>query len=171
MEKSNRNYYSSKKWSIVLAAFIFCLFFIISCNNKNYIYEESEEIIEGKWLYKDTLNYTFQITDTTKIYNIYLELAHSTDYTYQNLYLKLHTQFPTGKRIEQQVSFELADKYGQWYGDCGNSSCSLLVPSQKGAYFNTLGKHTITIEQFMRKDPIEGIKKISVRIEDTGVSR
>lgn len=160
-----------KYWIIATSLGIFCLLFMISCSDKNYIYEESKEIVEGKWLYKDSLNYAFQITDTTKIYNIYLALDHSTDYPYQNLYLKMHTQFPSGKRITQQVSFELADKYGQWYGDCGSNDCNLLVPSQKGAYFNAIGQHRITVEQFMRKNPIEGIRGLSVRIEDTGNSR
>ena len=160
-----------KKWIIATSLGFFCMGIIISCSHKNYIYEESKEITAEKWFYKDTLNYSFQIVDTTKIYNIYLELVHNTDYAYQNLYLKMHTQFPSGKRITQQVSFELADKFGQWYGDCGSGSCSLLVPSQKGAYFNAIGEHTITIEQFMRKDPIEGIKDLSVRIEDTRASR
>ncbi len=170
MKKNNRAVLPFKKWMIATSV-LACLFAIISCNDKNYIYDESQEILATKWAYQDTLNYTFQISDTTKIYNIYLELDHSTDYAYQNLYLKMHTQFPSGKRISQQVSFELADKYGQWYGDCGSNACTLLVPSQKGAYFNAIGKHTITIEQFMRKNPIEGIKGLSVRIEDTGSSR
>ena len=148
---------------------ILLVFAIISCDNKNYISNQSHKIEEGAWLYKDQLTYDFDIQDTTKVYNLYLEIDHSTEYTYQNLYLKLHTLFPNGKKMEQQVSFELADKYGQWYGDCGSNACTLLVDLQKGTYFNAIGKHTIRIEQFMRKSPIEGIEQLALKVEDTGV--
>ena len=150
---------------------VILLFFaiIISCDNKNYISNQSNEIEKGVWLYKDQLQYDFNIQDTTKVYNLYLEIDHTTEYAYQNLYLKLHTLFPNGKKMEQQVSFELADKYGQWYGDCSSNSCSLLVDLQKGTYFNAIGKHTIMVEQFMRKNPIEGIEQLALKVEETGV--
>jgi len=155
---------------ILFYSSIALLFFltIISCDDKNYILNQSQQIEKEAWLYKDELTYNFDIQDTTKVYNLYLEIDHTTDYSYQNLYLKLHTDFPSGKKMEQKVSFELADKYGQWYGDCGSTSCALLVDLQKGTYFKEVGKHTITLEQYMRKNPIEGIKQLALKVEDTG---
>ncbi len=152
---------------------LFSLFFVVlltSCDSRNFIFNESQSIEAGAWKYADTKDYAFDIADTSKVYNIYLSLNHAEDYAYQNLYLKIHTLFPSGKKMEQQVSFELADKYGKWYGDCG-SQCELEVDLQKGAYFNEVGKHTITLEQFMRKDPIDGINKLSVMVEETEVIR
>lgn len=155
----------------LLAGLFVGSFLLVACTGKNYIYTQDQEIENGTWSYQDSLNYSFEIVDTAKVYNILLGLDHSVDYPYQNLYLKIHTLFPTGKRLEQQVSFELADKYGQWYGDCGSDNCELQVDLQRNAYFNAVGKHTITVEQFMRHDPIEGINGVSLSIEDQGISR
>lgn len=149
---------------------LFCVFFFTSCDNKNYIINESQPVEAGAWTYADTKTYDFTISDTSKVYNIYLSLSHADTYAYQNLYLKLHTIFPSGKTLEQAISFELADKYGKWYGDCG-STCELQVDLQKGAYFNEIGKHTIMLEQFMRKDPIEGINGLALIVQETNLER
>ena len=148
-----RSLFKNKHFALSVLCSLFSVLLITSCSDKNYISNQSESIMDGAWKYEDTKDYTFDIADTSKVYNVYLALNHAEDYAYQNLYLKIHTLFPSGKKLEQQVSFELADKYGKWYGDCG-SNCELLVGLQKGAYFNETGKHTITLEQFMRKDPI-----------------
>ncbi len=161
---------SSQLLAIATLCSLFSVLFLISCDSRNFIFNESQSIEEGDWKYADTKAYTFDIADTSKVYNIYLSLDHAEDYAYQNLYLKIHTLFPSGKKMEQQVSFELADKYGKWYGDCG-SNCALEVDLQKGAYFNEVGKHTITLEQFMRKDPIDGINELSLMVEETEVVR
>jgi len=150
---------------------ILLLLILYSCDSKNYLFEETKPIEKGAWTYNNTLDFTFDIQDTTTIYNIYLALDHTNDYPYQNLYLKVHTLFPSGKKMERPVSFELADKYGQWYGECGSETCRLLVPFQSKTYFNAIGKHTITLEQYMRKDPIEGIEGLSLMVENTGVGR
>jgi len=155
--------------NILLA--ILLLLVLYSCNSKNYLFDQTKKIEKGSWSYENTLDFTFDIQDTTQIYNIYLALDHTNDYAYQNLYLKVHTLFPNGKKMERPVSFELADKYGQWYGECGSDACRLLVPFQSKTYFNAIGKHTITLEQFMRKDPIGGIEGLSLMVENTGMGR
>ena len=147
----------------------FFLFFM-GCG-ENYVYDEMHEIEKRAWNYEDTLDYTFEITDTTKIYNLLLEIDHTKDYAYQNCYFKIYTKFPSGERVDQLLSVDFADKIGQWHGDCGSNSCTILVDLQKGAFFNALGKHTITLEQYMRKNPLEGIHSLAIKLEDTGLKR
>lgn len=161
---------NSQRLVVSVLCSLLSVLFLFSCDSKDYILKDSQSIVDGAWTYADTKKYEFDIADTTKVYNLYLSLNHAEDYPHQNLYLKIHTLFPSGKKLEQQVSFELADKYGKWYGDCG-STCDLLVDLQKGAYFNELGAHTITLEQFMRKDPIEGVYELALMVEETDRKR
>ena len=156
--------------NLFLAVFSFSILSILSCG-PNYIFDETIEIGQAGWAYADTLNFEVEIEDTLEIYNLYLDIEHSPDYAKQNIYILIHTQFPSGQRIEEQVSIDFADKLGQWYGDCNAETCSLRVNIQEGAFFNLAGKHVFTIEQFMRIDPLPGIKKVALRIEDTGQQR
>ncbi len=157
---------------IWLRPFFFLLIFfsLLSCGQK-YEYQKSYEIEGERWTYADSLEFSFDIEDTTKIYNLYLELKHTTDYAYQNLYTFIHTTFPSQERLDEQLSLEMANNAGVWEGDCSKEYCTLTIPIQENAYFNQTGTHTIVLEQYMRKDSIPGIKSIAFKLEDTGIER
>jgi len=150
-----------------------CLFLVIiltSCG-PNYIFEETNEVGNQEWTYQDTIDFKVDITDTLRIYNLYLDIEHAVDYSHQNIYIQIYTLFPSGQRTKERISIDFADKGGQWYGDCGKDWCDLRVTIQEGAFFNALGTHTFTIEQYMRVDPLPGIKSVSMKIEETKQSR
>ncbi len=143
---------------------------VFSCG-KNYQYQKSYDLEGEQWTYADSLSFSFDIQDTTKIYNLYLQLEHSTDYDYQNLYTYIHTQFPSGDRLDEKLSLQLANKAGYWEGKCGKKHCKLTIPIQENAYFNQLGTHSLILEQYMRMDSLPGIKSIAFMLEDTKVKR
>lgn len=157
-------------YKLCLSLLIGLSLILTSCG-PNYIFDQSYDISNDAWAYADTLNFEVDIEDSLKIYNLYLELEHSTDFYFHNLYVQIHTTFPSGKRISEKVSLELANKAGAWFGDCNEDWCTLNIPIQTGAYFNALGKHTITLEQYSRKENLGGVKSLAFRIEDTGQSR
>ena len=134
------------------------LSFLLSACGPDYLYEETSDLEEAGWTYTDTLNFQFTIDDTPALYNLYLEVEHTTDYSYQNLYTQIHTQFPSGQRMSQVVSLELADKAGVW-------------PIQANAFFNEPGTYVITLEQYMRRSPVTGLTSIGFMLEETGEKR
>jgi gliding motility-associated lipoprotein GldH len=146
------------------------LVFLASCG-PNYILDETKEINNQQWAYADSLSFTTEISDTNAIYNLYLDVDHLTEYSFQNMYIRLHSIFPNGKRVTERVSVEMMDKIGRWKGDCNEEECDFRMSIHEGAFFNQTGKHTFVIEQFMRENPLEGIQSIAFRIEDTGQSR
>lgn len=150
--------------------FLCFTFFLFSCG-PGYDFEKKYAFDAENWAQRDTLNFSFPITDTLAIYNLYLEVEHSTAYGYQNLYTKVHTAFPSGERIGELLSLELADKAGTWLGDCGRETCVLRIPIQEGAYFSQAGQYAITVEQYMRVNPTAGIRSIGFLLEDTGKKR
>ena len=152
-----------------LSGFLFILL-LFGCS-KNYLYEQELSITNEAWADADSLNFDFSIPDTTKIYNILLDVQHSPEYGFQNMYVEIFTAFPSGARIREMVSLELANRAGAWYGDCGSNACNLEIPIQENAFFNQSGNYTITVKQFMRKNPLEGVQKIGLKIEDTGIVR
>jgi gliding motility-associated lipoprotein GldH len=154
------------KYTLLL--FLPILFF--SCG-KSYLYEENVKFENEEWTYQDSVSFEFAIEDTSKLYNILLALEHSPEFSTQNLYTRIATKFPDGKRPSQVVSLELADQTGFWYGECSSKSCMFEAPIQSNAYFNQTGTYTITIAQHMRRDSVPGIQALSLKLEDTGVTR
>ncbi len=154
-------------------AFVFVLAIALSffsCG-PNYVYENTLDCSEQGWAFQDSLEAVFEVTDSNTIYNLHLILDHSTEFSYQNFYTRVHTTFPNGERLTEQLSLELAGKGGVWLGDCGNDACLLDIPIQQGVFFNQIGEYYISIEQFSRQDPLKGIRSISFALEDTGEKR
>jgi gliding motility-associated lipoprotein GldH len=151
-------------------SFLILLSISFSCG-KNYQYQKEYELEGEKWTYADSLEFAFDIQDTTKIYNLYLELDHSTSYAFQNLYTYIHTTFPSGERLDEKLSLEMANRAGVWLGKCSQDYCTLTIPIQENAYFNQQGSHTIMLEQYMRQDSLPGIKRIAFMLKDTGQRR
>ena len=100
-----------------------------------------------------------------------MDVVHADTFNFQNAYVKLHTVFPNGQRLDQQLSLELANKAGAWNGECSGKTCTALIALQQGTFFNQLGKYKLTIEQFMRYEPVKGINKIGFLMEKTEVDK
>lgn len=141
--------------------------FLTACGS-GYVYHSKKDIPDSIWSYADSIDFKVTIQDTNAIYNLFLILEHASDYSYQNLYTKIKTQFPEGERLDELVSLELAEKNLGWLGDCNSKTCKLKIPIQQGAFFSQPGDYIFSFHQFMRKDSITGIKSLSFAIEDTG---
>ena len=149
-----------------LSLVLLFLVFLTSCG-QNYVVEETKEITSSGWTYADSLSYTFTIEDTLQIYDLHLLIEHTTDFPFQNLYVRLKTRFPDGQRTNELVSLELAGAGGNWLGECNNERCILDIPIQQGAYFNEPGQYELTIAQYTRRDTLPGVRAITFALEET----
>ncbi len=100
--------------------------------------------------------------DTLQPYLMNIRIEHSATYSFQNLYIRLLTTFPSGKKISSITSLELANPDGSWAGKCGGKMCEITLPLQRGFTFPEIGEYKLTIEPYMRVDTIEGLKRMTV---------
>jgi gliding motility-associated lipoprotein GldH len=133
-----------------------------------YLYQEQKEIPSSQWSYRDTLDFSFQVQDTSALYDLSVEFVYADTFPEQNIYVKFYTRFPDGKRLSKALSFDLFDTEGQPVGNCRGGKCRALIPIQKNAYFNTAGEYLITIEQYGRREPVPGIRSIGLSVQQTG---
>ncbi len=132
---------------------------------EQFFYEETIKLSEENWTYQDSLQFVVDIKDTTQRYDLYLDFVHTTDYPFQNIYTKINTQYPSQKRIGRQVNIDLADQTGKWYGNCNGNKCQLRVALQQNTFFNEIGQHTITLQQFTRRKDLQGILSIAFKVK------
>lgn len=158
------------KNNLIYFVLLLTLGWFTSCG-PNFIYEKDYQLANQAWTYSDTLDFKIAITDTTAIYNLYLDIDHSADYAFQNIYLQVYTQYPNGQRTRDLLPIDIADKTGKWYGNCNSETCQLRVNLQEGTFFNAVGEYVITLEQYMRKESLAGLNAMALRIEDTGKKR
>jgi gliding motility-associated lipoprotein GldH len=149
---------------------LFIALSIAACNDK-YLFEAEKKIPDAHWSYMDTLDFKLPITDTAQLYNLYIKFSHADTFPNQNIYLKLHTRFPDGKRVSRIRSFDIFDTQGKATGKCSGGTCETQVLLQNKLYFNQLGEHLITLEQYTRSNPIEGLISVGIMLEKTKEKR
>lgn len=145
-----------------LVIFSILLLNLSSCG-PNVIFDQKESISDP-WPYDDNKKFDFEITDNTKTYDLILILTHSDVFSYENIYLNATTIFPDGSKTTNPVSLQLADKNGGWIGDCTGDNCSIPIEMSSASYFKSNGKYSIILEQYSRKDSLEGISAIKLKV-------
>ncbi len=148
--------------------FILLLGIFFSACGPDYLFESEKSIAKEQWAYQDTLDFKFNITDTTALYGIKVAFEYADTFPNQNIYIKFHTRFPDGKRLSKPLSFDFFDPEGKPSGKCSGGTCSAEIFIQQNAFFEKTGEYLITLEQFGRQDPVHGIKSIGLFVEKMG---
>jgi gliding motility-associated lipoprotein GldH len=100
-----------------------------------------------------------------------VDFEHADTFPSQNIYLKLYTRFPDGKRLSRTRSFDLFNAQGESNGECSGGKCHVHSLLQENAYFNRRGEYVIALEQFMRRDSLPGMLSVGLVIEKTEKKR
>lgn len=140
-----------------------------SCSKEKVILEKEVDVEESiGWMFSDSLSVDFSISDTNRLYAMRLQLNHTPDFNFENVYTRIHTLFPDGKLSSQLLSLALTNETGAWFGQCNKTVCKVEIALQEQIIFPAKGNYKITIAQFMRTDTLSGIGNIRFQLLDTG---
>lgn len=132
--------------------------FAFACQNDT-VMDQTVSLSEHGWLQKNKLLFDFQITDTSKAYDVRIALRQSNEYPYYNLYFVPKIINSEGKVIKR--AFAEAFLYDAKTGKPKGSGLGDMYSHQytifKGIRFTHLGKYQISLEQYMRTDTLKGI--------------
>lgn len=155
-----------KQWkSISIALCLSYSFLFIACSDANRVYEEYKEIPKHEWSYEQALPFEVEINDTTQRYHIGINLRHTNNYSYSNLWVLLKTIYPSGKEVEHKVDLPLANKAGKWYGHGSGDIISAEMFIQQYVKLPEIGTYQFELTQNMRMNPLPNIMDIGIRIE------
>lgn len=150
-----------------LATSLILLLFLtaISCD-PNMVYDQYVPIEGGLWKWVDAREFKVDITDTTSLNDIYLQVRHTVEYPLSNLYMFVHVKGPTGQVLKDTVNLILASPDGRWTGRGNGNLRELQLLYRKQTQFRTSGVYTFTIEQGMR-NPELPVTDLGIRVERT----
>jgi len=139
--------------------------FSLSACDKSVLVEENKQIDNYSWSYEDAKSFEVNIPDTNQQYNILVNLRHSFNFEWRNMWVNIQTVFPDGTSFNKRVNLLMSEPGGEWHGSCLGDNCDLQVVIQKAAYFPQKGKYTFKISQDMRVNPLPLVKSVGLRIE------
>ncbi|MFN8285406.1 MAG: gliding motility lipoprotein GldH [Chitinophagales bacterium] len=148
----------------VVSAVLLTLTLLTACD-KARIIDENQPVTNYNWNYSDEKVFTTEIKDTAITYNLYVNVRHSFNFEWRNMWVNIETTFPDGKKFDKRVNLLLSEPDGHWFGDCLGDNCDIQIPIQENAYFPQPGKYVFKLRQDMRVNPLPNIKSMGMRIE------
>jgi gliding motility-associated lipoprotein GldH len=140
----------------------------LSSCTKIDLYEKVATIPDHEWKGSFRPSFTFEITDTTAPYQLYVILRHNQKYNYNNIWVTLHTKSPDGTVSKAQYELPLATNEKGWLGtgmDDLYEHRIALTPLNQQFYFKKAGTYTFSLEHVMREEPLKNVMNVGLRIE------
>lgn len=136
---------------------------VVSCGDNALV--DKNIAIEGRtWDYENKPHIEVEVMDTNQRYDVFLNLRHTNQYPYSNIFVLLHQQHPNGLRDTTRVEIRLAEPDGRWLGN-GTGSLFSYQQLAKGNYvFPDTGRYVFSFEQNMRENPLPAVSDIGLRI-------
>ena len=128
------------------------------------VYDQTNPLEGQTWNQGQLVDFSFDIQDTTQLYDVYLEVKHGSSYPYQNIYCWITTKVPDGSSRREQHSLELANAKGYWLGDCNETSCTRRIPFVLKTSFPIQGQYQIQFEQHSRQTTLSPIEHLRLSV-------
>lgn len=148
--------------SKVLILFLLFPPFLTACSF-NEIFYKFHSFPYSEWKKQTAVQFEVPIKDISVSYDVFLELRHTNTYSFRNLWLLVNYKVPNKNSQQDTICIELADMYGNWYGN-GIHLYSYTFPYQLNIRYPDQGVYVYTIHQGMLKNPLKGISDFGLRI-------
>ena len=138
---------------------------IFAACNDPALYREKAEFPSGIWMAADTVVFSTVIQDTSKSYDIHMEVCHDPEFSFQNLYVKVLTSFPNDSIADQVLSLQLSDGKGRWAGEC-KSDCNVKIPLSDSVRIRQAGQYAFKFIQYSRNENLRGINALEFSLAE-----
>ncbi len=139
-------------------------FLALSCTD-TAVFDQNIAIEGNAWSYDNQPQLTVHIEDITKPYNIYLNLRHTPDYKYANIFVLLHQRQPNGQDTTERIELQLAEPDGRWIGRGNGSVYAHQHLIKESVRFPDTGNYVFALEQNMRENPLREITDVGIRVD------
>ena len=141
------------------------VFALVSCLDNRTIVDKNMELKKRNWSYAEKVRVPLTIEDNTSLYNLQVNLRHTSKYSYSNIFLLVHIIGPDGKKKSERKEFKLALADGEWLGSGSGNLYSHQLLFKENYKFPSKGKYIIELEQNMRDNPLNEITDAGIRVE------
>ena len=146
---------------------IFFPFFLLFSCDKYRVFEENRDLTDKTWKAYQEINYKFQISDTTRTYDMLFNIRNSSNYPNYNIYISYVLMDSIGNKLDSDLkNMILFDpKTGFPNGSSGTGDLfEHQFPIITKFIFPYPGRFSLAIEQKMRYENLPEIYSIGLRV-------
>jgi len=143
------------------------LILLVGCDSRR-VFEDNVEFRSRNWKIAEPVQFEFQIADSSKKYNLLMNIRNSLDYPYARIFVNydLLNQDSTQLSKKMITEYLFDQKTGKPFGKSGIGDVyDHQFPILKNYSFTKVGVYKIRLNQFMRMDTIPGILAVGLRVE------
>lgn len=155
-----------------LKGFMIVVLGLLCACSDNRLFEDYVDFEDRYWAVSNQPVFEFSIADTVPSYSIYCNLRNAESYPFADFRFTYTLTDSTGRVIDKRLvsEFLFDKKTGKPFGDSGLGDIYdhqfLLIKEHR---FVAGGKYSVKFEQFMRRDTLDGILAVGLRVEQAQV--
>lgn len=128
------------------------------------LYEKTVPLPGQEWKSSYKPSFTFDIRDTTALYQVFFVFRHTDRYKFTNIFIDLGIKAPGADSVvHNREDVSLADNEG-WKGSGMDDIYDHRWPLGPPQPFRA-GTYTFTLQQIMREDPLKYVLDAGIRLE------
>ncbi len=150
--------------------FILIIFSLISCDKKRVF--DKYKSVGNAWIKDSIVEFDFKQEDTTKLYNLFVNLRANQSYQFNNLYVIVSMERPGGLIKVDTLQYQMTHPDGSLLGDGFSDIKESKLFYKENLRFDTIGDYKVKIQQAVRQtgkiegvQALEGITEVGFRIE------
>lgn len=152
----------------ILVCLLLSVVVLTGCSD-NVVYQSDVPVPGGAWSRTFSPEFAFDIADTVSQHDVYIDVRHTGDYPFSDLFLFVDLTGPGGRTMRDTVECLLADPDGRWLGKGTGFIFSDRIQA-KVLYklhnrFPATGRYTMRLEQAMRMEPLPAVMDVGVSVE------
>ena len=133
------------------------------------VHQSDQPVQNGSWDRAWKPEFAVDITDTINPHNVFIDIRHTGDYPYSDLYLFITATGPGTAPMRDTVDCLLADADGRWYGKGQGfifaDRIEAEVLYQLNRRFPRKGRYTFQLEQAMRTEKLLGVIDVGLSVK------
>lgn len=137
---------------------------LTSCDSRR-VFEQFKEVEDSVWNQSDVKSFDVEIDDHLLDYDLIFMLRNSGSYPFQNLFVFVSREAPDGSLNKDTLNIPLANPQGRWNGSGLGDIKELEVMYRYKFRFPESGSYHFEFEQGMRREELEGIHDLGLRVE------
>lgn len=140
--------------------------FVTSCTTVG-VFEKNISIPGHSWNAEFKPEISFEIQDTTSLYNLYIVVRHTDAYRYNNIWVNVQTTYPAGNVTNQPLDLVLATDAKGWLGSGMDDIFEHRIPitPPQSPVRLQAGTYKYKLENIMREQPLEHVMNVGIRLE------
>lgn len=149
---------------------LFLTLILVSCDKKRVF--DQYKTVGDAWQKDSIATFTFNNQDTTKRYDLFVNLRSNNDYAFNNIFLIVSLEAPGGLTKVDTLQYQMAEPDGKLMGEGFSDVKESKLFYKEKHKFSVLGDYKIGIQQAVRQSgkvagekELKGITEVGFRIE------